>query len=149
LESLLYNIGKKPKLTINLPEGMNIKTFYGYQPKYISDHEIEVELENLDCGQTQIFLMEVEKNELENSSITASFYEKNDEVKNISSKKEYDEMTETTQQELKKNFQIAKMTTALKKAAKDFSQTNMGNNKNPCKTSSVIISLSAIKTTKI
>ncbi|SIT23256.1 vWA domain-containing protein [Chryseobacterium gambrini] len=130
LESLLYNIGKKPKLTINLPEGMNIKTFYGYQPKYISDHEIEVELENLDCGQTQIFLMEVEKNELENSSITASLvYEKNDEVKNISSKKEYDEMTETTQQELKKNFQIAKMTTALKKAAKDFSQTNMGNSK--------------------
>jgi len=109
---------------------MNIKTFYGYQPKYISDHQIEVELENLDCGQTQIFLMEVEKNELENSSITASLvYEKNDEVKNISSKKEYDEMTETTQQELKKNFQIAKMTTALKKAAKDFSQTNMGNSK--------------------
>lgn len=130
LESLLYNIGKKPKLTINLPEGMKIKTFYGYQPKYISDHQIEVELENLDCGQTQIFLMEVEKNEMENSSITASLaYEKNDEVKSISSKKRYDVLTETTQQELKKNFQIAKMTTELKKAAKDFSQTNIGNTK--------------------
>jgi len=112
LESLLYNIGKKPKLTINLPEGMRINKFYGYQPTYISNHQIEVELENLDCGQTQIFLMEVEKN---------------DKIKNISSKKEYDAMTETTQQELKKNFQIAKMATELKKAAKDFSQTNIGN----------------------
>jgi len=128
LESLLYNIGKKPKLTINLPEGMRINKFYGYQPTYISNHQIEVELENLDCGQTQIFLMEVEKNDLESSSISASLvYEKNDKIKNISSKKEYDAMTETTQQELKKNFQIAKMATELKKATKDFSQTNIGN----------------------
>lgn len=128
LESLLYNIGKKPKLTINLPEGMRINKFYGYQPTYISNHQIEVELENLDCGQTQIFLMEVEKNDLESSSISASLvYKKNDKIKNISSKKEYDVMTETTQQELKKNFQIAKMATELKKAAKDFSQTNIGN----------------------
>jgi len=128
LESLLYNVGKKPKLTINLPEGMRINKFHGYQPKYISNHQIEVELENLDCGQTQIFLMEVEKNEMESSSISASLvYEKNDKIKNISSKKEYDAMTETTQQELKKNFQIAKMATELKKVAKDFSQTNIGN----------------------
>lgn len=130
LESLLYNIGKKPKLTINLPEGMRIHKFYGYQPNYISNHQIEVELENLDCGQTQIFMMEVEKNDLESSSISASLvYEKNDKIKNISSKKEYDAMTGTTQQELKKNFQIAKMATELKKAAKDFSQTNIGNTK--------------------
>lgn len=128
LESLLYNIGKKPKLTINLPEGMKIHKFYGYQPNYISSRQIEVELENLDCGQTQIFLMEVEKNEMESSSITASLvYEKNGEVKNVSSKKGYNAMTETTQQELKKNFQIAKMATELKKAAKDFPQTNMEN----------------------
>ncbi|AZA88623.1 VWA domain-containing protein [Chryseobacterium shandongense] len=130
LESLLYNIGKKPKLTINLPEGMKIHKFYGYQPKYISNHQIEVELENLDCGQTQIFLMEVEKNDLESSLISASLaYEKNYKIKNISSKKGYDAMTETTQQELKKNFQIAKMATELKKAAKDFLQTNMENSK--------------------
>lgn len=130
LESLLYNIGKKPKLTINLPEGMKIHKFYGYQPKYISNHQIEVELENLDCGQTQIFLMEVEKNDLESSLITASLvYEKDCKIKNVSSKKGYDAMTETTQQELKKNFQIAKMATELKKAAKDFSQTNMENSK--------------------
>lgn len=128
LESLLYNIGKKPKLTVNLPEGMKIHKFYGYQPNYISSRQIEVELENLDCGQTQIFLMEVEKNEMESSSITASLvYEKNGEIKNVSSKKGYDAMTETTQQELKKNFQIAKMATELKKAAKDFPQTNMEN----------------------
>ncbi|WP_029296612.1 vWA domain-containing protein [Chryseobacterium hispalense] len=128
LESLLYNIGKKPKLTINLPEGMKIHKFYGYQPNYISSRQIEVELENLDCGQTQIFLMEVEKNEMESSSITASLvYEKNGEIKNVLSKKGYDAMTETTQQELKKNFQIAKMATELKKAAKDFPQTNMEN----------------------
>lgn len=128
LESLLYNIGKKPKLTITLPEGMKIHKFYGYQPNYISSRQIEVELENLDCGQTQIFLMEVEKNEMESSSITASLvYEKNGEIKNVSSKKGYDAMTETTQQELKKNFQIAKMATELKKAAKDFPQTNMEN----------------------
>ncbi|AZA56816.1 vWA domain-containing protein [Chryseobacterium shandongense] len=130
LESLLYNIGKKPKLTINLPEGLKIHKFYGYQPKYISNHQIEVELENLDCGQTQIFLMEVEKNEWENSLITASLvYEKDCKIKNVSSKKGYDALTETTQQELKKNFQIAKMATELKKAAKDFSQTNMENSK--------------------
>lgn len=130
LESLLYNIGKKPKLTINIPQGMKVKKFYGYEPQYNSDHQIEVELENLDCGQTQIFLMEVEKNETENSKITASLtYEKNDETKNISLKRRYDELTETTQKELKKNFQIAKMTTELKKAAKDFSQANMGNTK--------------------
>lgn len=130
LESLLYNIGKKPKLTINLPEGLKIHKFYGYQPKYISNHQIEVELENLDCGQTQIFLMEVDKNDLESSLISASLaYEKNYKIKNISSKKGYDALTETTQQELKKNFQIAKMATELKKAAKDFSQTNMENSK--------------------
>ncbi|KQT26100.1 hypothetical protein ASG22_05355 [Chryseobacterium sp. Leaf405] len=130
LESLLYNIGKKPKLTINIPKGMKVKKFYGYEPQYISDQKIEVELENLDCGQTQIFLMEIEKNEMENSTITASLtYEKNDETKNISSKRGYDALTEATQKELKKNFQIAKMTTELKKAAKDFSQNNMGNTK--------------------
>jgi hypothetical protein len=107
---------------------MKIHKFYGYQPNYISSRQIEVELENLDCGQTQIFLMEVEKNEMESSSITASLvYEKNSEIKNVSSKKGYDAMTETTQQELKKNFQIAKMATELKKAAKDFPQTNMEN----------------------
>jgi len=130
LESLLYNIGKKPKLTINIPQGMKVKKFYGYEPQYISDHQIEVELENLDCGQTQIFLMEIEKNEMENSTIIASLtYEKNDETKNTSSKRGYDALTETTQKELKKNFQIAKMTTELKKAAKYFSQNNMGNTK--------------------
>ncbi|MCJ8153080.1 VWA domain-containing protein [Chryseobacterium sp. SSA4.19] len=130
LESLLYNIGKKPKLTINIPQGMKIKKFYGYEPQYNSDHQVEVELENLDCGQTQIFLMEVEKKETENSKITASLtYEKNDETKNISSKREYDVSTESTQKELKKNFQIAKMTTELKKAAKDFSQADMENTK--------------------
>ena len=109
---------------------MKIHKFYGYQPKYISNHQIEVELENLDCGQTQIFLMEVDKNDLESSLISASLaYEKNYKIKNISSKKGYDALTETTQQELKKNFQIAKMATELKKAAKDFSQTNMENSK--------------------
>lgn len=130
LESLLYNIGKRPKLSINLPKGMKIKKFYGYQPQYISDHQVKVELENLDCGQTQIFLLEVEKNEIQDRTISTSLtYEKNDEIKTSNSKKNYNFFTETTEIELKKNYQIAKMISELKQAAKDFSENNAGSAK--------------------
>lgn len=130
LESLLYNIGKKPKISINLPKGMKISKFYGYQPRFISDSEVEVDFENLDCGQTQIFLLEVEKNGIENSAISTSLtYVKNDETKTSNSKKNYNSSAENKEKELKKNYQIAKMTSELKQAAKDFSENNVGNAK--------------------
>jgi len=130
LESLLYNIGKKPKLSINLPEGMKIRKFYGYQPQFVSEHQVNVEFENLDCGQTQIFLLEVEKNESEGSTISTSLtYEKNGETKTSKNKKEYNSSADNTGRELKKNYRIAKMTSELKQAAKDFSQSNIGNAK--------------------
>ncbi|WP_312078899.1 VWA domain-containing protein [Chryseobacterium sp.] len=128
LESLLYNIGKKAKLTINIPKGMKISTFYGSQPRFVSDGVIEVDLENMDCGQTQVFVMEVEKNEFTNSVISAIVeYFKDGERKQISTKKGYDSFAETTQKEIKKNYQIAKMSTELKKAAKQYSENIMGN----------------------
>lgn len=128
LESLLYNIGKKPKLTIYLPKGMKINTFYGYQPRFVTYGVIEVDLENLDCGQTQVFVMEVEKNEFAKNGISATVeYFKDDERKQISAKKGYNSFAETTQREVKKNYQIAKMSTELKKAAKEYSENNRGN----------------------
>ncbi|KUJ51003.1 vWA domain-containing protein [Chryseobacterium sp. JAH] len=125
LESLLYNIGKKPKLTISLPKGMKIKKFYGYRPQYTSDHQVNIELENLDCGQTQIFLLEVEKNIIEDRTIfTTLTYEKNDKILTKSYTASYNPSTETTQKELKKNYQIAKMISDFKQAVKDLSENN-------------------------
>ena len=107
---------------------MIITKFCGYQPRFISDSEVEVDFENLDCGQTQIFLLEVEKNGIENSAVSTSLtYVKNDKIKTSDSKKNYHSSAESTEKELKKNYQIAKMTSELKQAAKDFSENNVGN----------------------
>ena len=131
LESLLYNIGKKPKLTIKLPEGMNVKTFYGYQPKFISDQIIEVDIENLDCGQTQVFVMEVEKNKSANTEISTFIeYLKDEKIKKHSEIKEYNASIKSTQKEIIKNYQIAKMSTEIKNAAKKNTDNQIDDAKN-------------------
>ncbi len=120
LESLLYNIGKNPKLIVTLPEGMKIRKFYGYQPQVISENKIQIDIENLDCGQTQIFLLEVEKKEARNTAIhTSLIYEKDNEMKTLNYKSKYQTNENNTEFEVKKNYQIAKMASELKEIAKD------------------------------
>lgn len=125
LESLLYNIGKNPKLIITLPEGMKIRKFYGYEPKFISENKVQIDIENLDCGQTQIFLLEVEKNDARNTTIhTSLIYEKDNEMKTLNYKTKYQTTEYNTELEVKKNFQIAKMASELKEIAKNYEKND-------------------------
>lgn len=79
LESLLYNVGKNPKVTIELPDTYNIKKIYGYKPNYNSEHQVSIDLENLNSGITQVILMEVEKKTSASNEIKVNLeYKKNE-----------------------------------------------------------------------
>ncbi|MES2575533.1 MAG: VWA domain-containing protein [Bacteroidota bacterium] len=128
LQSLLFQIGKQPKVTIKLPNNFKIKEFYGYQPQFLSENEVTLNTENLNSGVTQIFLLKVEKSDGENNEISVQLsYSKNNKNINVKKKKNYASNVALTNEELKKNYQIALMANNLKNACKEFSKSNFGN----------------------
>ncbi|MFA7688422.1 MAG: VWA domain-containing protein [Moheibacter sp.] len=122
VESLLYNLGKETKVTIELPAGFKIAKLYGYKPVFESDSKVIVNLENLNAGTTQVILMEVESDKSSNLKISASLQYKvdgktihlNESFKYNSNRKK------STQEEISKNYAIAIMADALKEYAGDF-----------------------------
>ncbi len=58
VESLLYPIGRKPQLHINLPQGMSLQRLYGYEPA-ISGANVDLRLRDFNAGLSQIVLLEV------------------------------------------------------------------------------------------
>lgn len=122
LESLLYQIGKKPEIAIELPQGYTITKFYGYDPSYIAENKVTVSAENLNSGITQIFLMEVSKddtaaNSLINASIT---YLKNGKQQKITKEVTYYSKTASTNSEIRKNYTIGVMADALREYARRY-----------------------------
>lgn len=122
VESLLYNLGKETKVTIELPAGFKIAKLYGYKPVFESDSKVIVNLENLNAGTTQVILMEVESDKSSNLKISASLQYKvdgktihlNESFKYNSNRKK------STHDEISKNYAIAIMADALKEYAGDF-----------------------------
>ena len=122
VESLLYNLGKETKVTIELPAGFKIAKLYGYKPVFESDSKVIVNLENLNAGTTQVILMEVESDKSSNLKISASLQYKvdgktihlNESFKYNSNRKK------STQEEISKNYAIAIMADAIKEYAGDF-----------------------------
>lgn len=78
VESLLYNLGKDAEITIELPEEFVIDKVYGFKPRFLAENKVTVPLENLNSGQTQVILMEIEKGTSRNLSITSRLNFKKD-----------------------------------------------------------------------
>ena len=123
LESLLYNIGKNPVVTIELPKRYVIKKIYGYKPNYASDNKVSIGLENLNSGSTQVILIEVEKKSNLKDEIQVHLeYEKDkkeivlDETAMVKSK------MGSTNDEIAKNYSIAVMADALKQYATEYTK---------------------------
>lgn len=126
LQSLLFQVGKNPEVTIELPEGMEIKEFYGYNPIFIASNKVKVNIENLNAGTTQIFLMKVKSNTT-NEKIKATLKYQNNGVQETNILTQYSSQNPSTNSELSKNYQIAYMATQLKVAAQEYQKNNMGN----------------------
>lgn len=128
LESLLYNVGKNPKVTIELPDNYSIKKIYGYKPNYDSEHKVSIDLENLNSGITQVILMEVEKKTSESNEIKVNLeYNKNEKAIILNEAINYDSKMKMTNDETAKNYAIAVMADALKEYASEYTKgTNPG-----------------------
>lgn len=118
LQSMLYMIGQKPKVTIKVLEGFKIEELYGYQPNYENDQTVTVYPENLTAGQTQVFIVKVRKMKDVNSpKIKATLtYQKDEKEIEIIKEKKYTS-NHYTKKETKKNYQIAKAALALNDAS--------------------------------
>lgn len=128
LQSLLYQIGKNPKITIQLSKNYKIKEFYGYQPQFLNYNTVSLDIENLNSGVTQIFILKIEKiNNSDNEINVMLDYSKKSKTIKLNKNESYSSKIETTNSEIKKNYQIAMMATNLKNAAKEYSNNNYGN----------------------
>lgn len=119
--------GKKVKLTIEIPEQLSLNKFYGYHPS-ISGNRVEVELDDLQGGLTQILMMkfnrEQGKNEIDELKYEISFVDEygqqasiaqtTDEIKVKKNKDGYEKLVDP---EVKKNYAIVYMSSQLKEAS--------------------------------
>lgn len=59
VESLLYPIGRRPQLRIELPQGLRMKKVYGYSPN-VTENSVDLRLRDFNAGLSQIVLLEVQ-----------------------------------------------------------------------------------------
>lgn len=131
VENLLYNLGKDAEITIELPEGFSIGKVYGFKPEFLADNIVSVPLENLNSGQTQVILMEVEKGTSQNLVITSrlNFTKDGKRIESKENVRYSGAQSKNTNNEIAKNYSIALMADALKQYAADYV-----NGKSPAKT---------------
>ncbi|MTH16867.1 VWA domain-containing protein [Flavobacterium sp. LC2016-01] len=123
LESLLYNIGKKTKVTIELPDNYAIKKIYGYKPNYNSEQKVSIELENLNSGITEVILIEIEKKTSVKGEIKATLeYKKDENDITVEEAINFKPNVKNTNDEIAKNYAIALMAEALKQYASDYTK---------------------------
>lgn len=122
VESLLYNLGKETKVTIELPSGFKIAKLYGYKPVYESENKVSVNLENLNSGTTQVILMEIEPDKSSHLRISANLEYKVDGkiIQQKETIKYNSNAQKMTNDEISKNYSIALMADALKEYAGNF-----------------------------
>ncbi|NDW08409.1 VWA domain-containing protein [Dysgonomonas sp. 520] len=125
LEAMMYNIGKRPTLKINLPSGCEVTKFYGYNPKYNRDNSISIDISNLGASSTRIFLMKVKSKTEGNGVISASLkYDKKGEIVSLEKSVKHKSDIDKTNDEIEKNFDIAFMAQNMKDAALACKQSN-------------------------
>lgn len=124
LQSLVYQIGEKPEITIEIPKNCKLVTTFGYSPQ-IENNKVKFKIENLGFGITQIFLLKLERITLENSTIKATLnYETENGLVSETETKKYNPNKDFTQLELEKNYAITLMAENLNKASKEYAQNN-------------------------
>jgi uncharacterized protein YegL len=119
--------GKKVKLVIELPEQLALEKFYGYDPT-ISGNRVELEVDDMQGGLTQIFMLKLKRKKGRSGKIEAvkyglSFINQSDfnetlvgqtaEIKVTKSNEAYEKLANS---EVKKNYCIAYMANQLKQA---------------------------------
>lgn len=119
--------GKNVKLTIEIPAQLELAKFYGYNPT-INGNKIEVELDDLQGGLTQIFMLKFNRKK-GSSSIDEIKYEityNNQQEQEVTLAKStskvevvenQEEYVKLTHPEVKKNYSIVYMSSQLKQAA--------------------------------
>ena len=58
VESLLYPIGRKPQLHLELPQGVQVQQIYGYEPT-VSGNTVDLQFRDFNAGLSQVVLLEV------------------------------------------------------------------------------------------
>jgi uncharacterized protein YegL len=130
LQSLVYQIAKKPVVEVEFPSDYKIITCYGYQPEF-NQNKVSFKVENLGYGVTQIFLFKVEKTSKSTGNIKATITYKlsNGIEKTQVEQKNHNLESKFTQKEVVKNYQIALMAESLKNASVEYAKSNFGNAK--------------------
>ncbi len=127
--------GKKVKLTIELPVQLSLEKCYGFDP-VIAGNKIELEVDDMQGGLTQIFMLKLKRKDAHSTKVGAvkyglSFINQNDfnqtlmgqtaEIKIDKSKDAYDRLANT---EVKKNYCITFMASQLKQATLNYEKDN-------------------------
>lgn len=123
--------GKKVKLTIEIPKQLTLSKFYGYNPT-VFGKKIELELDDLQGGLTQIFMLKFIRNnenvgEIDAVKYELSYNDQHDQVATISEEtskikvlKNSDEYNKLENIEVKKNYCIVYMARKLKEASINY-----------------------------
>lgn len=121
VESLLYPLGRQPKLSVNLPNGIAIERTYGYQAQH-GKTDYHLNLRDINAGLSQVILLEVKANKLrqiQEIDVRLNFTDAGS--KQEAQLKTQPSMTETTV-DLEKNLGIARMADSLKDMARLYNQ---------------------------
>ena len=127
VESLLAPVAKEPVLTIELPADVELIQLYGYEP-VIDRQKIEIRLNNIDAGLTQVVLGKVtlkkgmKKKSQINASLSFNDIKKKSKVTldataHLVQDKNQGLLDKLKDEEVKKNFMIAHMAQQLKEMA--------------------------------
>ncbi|MDX2361235.1 MAG: VWA domain-containing protein [Crocinitomicaceae bacterium] len=123
--------GKKVKLTIEIPEQLTLNKFYGYNPT-ITGNKIEIEIDDMQGGLTQIFMLKFNRKkeyegEIDQLSYQLSFNNQHDQpeiitkhTSQINVLQNNDIYNKLVNREVKKNYSIVYMANQLKQASIDF-----------------------------
>lgn len=123
--------GKQVKLTIEIPEELTLSKFYGYNP-IVHGKKLELELDDLQGGLTQIFMLKFTRNSPQISEINEvkyelSFNDQHEQSTTISKKtspikvlKNSDTYDKLENADVKKNYCIVYMARKLKEASINY-----------------------------
>lgn len=124
IESLLSPVAKNVSLTINVDPSVKINHFFGYSPS-IRNNTIELDLENMNSGLTQVFLIKLDPSikPLKELKLSATLnYFDIEKQKNTTLKQTANliDRQETIDRDVQKNYCIARLAQCIKDMATLF-----------------------------